>query len=66
MEIQEASEDITIGGIMFLSLKTSYMEGNTQNEETCDYAQKIALVQPEHAGMRPEHLPCALSIALST
>jgi len=38
MKIQEASEDITKGGIILLSSKTTYMEGNTQkDEETCDY-----------------------------
>ena len=33
MKIQEASEDITKGGILFPSPKTSYMEANTQKDE---------------------------------
>jgi hypothetical protein len=63
MEIQEASEDITRGGIMFLSLKTSYMEGNTQkDDETNDYMHEITLMRLGHAGMRPEHAPCSLGM----
>jgi len=33
MKIQEASEDVTEGGIMFPSSRTSYMEVNTQKGE---------------------------------
>jgi len=32
MKIQEASENITNGGIMFPSPNTSYMEANTQKD----------------------------------
>jgi len=62
MKTQEASKDITKGGIMFPSPKTSYMEGNTQNDkETIDFALKIALKRPKCAVMRPKCLSCAPS-----
>jgi len=52
-DVQDASEDIRDGCIMFPSLKTSYMEGNTQkDEETGDYAQENTMIRPGHA-------PCA-------
>jgi len=40
MKIQEASEDITEGGIMFLSSKTSYNEEYTSTGEKKENRQK--------------------------
>jgi hypothetical protein len=51
MKILEALKDITNGGIMFPSPKTSYIEGNTKkDEETSDFA-------PDAAPMRLGHAP---------
>ncbi|RHN53110.1 hypothetical protein MtrunA17_Chr6g0487911 [Medicago truncatula] len=56
MNIQEASNDITKGGIMFPCSKASYMKANTQKDkEICDYTHKSTLVHPNM-------LPNALSI----
>ena len=58
MKVQEASKDITKGGIMFPSPKTSYMEANTQkDDETCIYMQ-------ENTPGRPKHDPCFLIMAM--
>lgn len=49
MKIQEASQDVTRGEIMFPDSKTSYTEANTQNdEETMIYALKRTHGRPEH------------------
>jgi len=54
MKIQEASEDITEGKIMFSCPKASYMEANTQkDEETKIYAPKRTLMCPEHGPCTP-------------
>jgi len=63
MKIQEASEDITKGGIMISSPMTSYMKSNTQkDEETGDYTHKHTIMHLEHAARRLECVPCAMSI----
>jgi len=50
MKIQEASEDIAKGGILFPSPKISYMEANTEkDEETGDYRHEISLKHPKCA-----------------
>ena len=44
MKIQEASEDITEGGILFPSSKTSYIEENTKTgEENGRFSTKFTL-----------------------
>jgi len=57
MKIQETSEDIIKGGIMFPSPNTYYMEANTQrDEETSD-------LESETTPMRPGHAPCGQGMA---
>jgi len=54
LKIQEASEDITEGGIMFLSSKTSYFEENTKaGEKNGHFSTKFAL---KHLGARKKRM----------
>lgn len=54
MKIQEAPEEITEGGIVFPSPKTSYMEENTQK------TRKKAFKRMKTAPMRLGLPPCAM------
>jgi hypothetical protein len=50
MKIQEALEDITEGGILIPSSKTSYMEENIQKEE------EIGVMGPKQHSHAPRHM----------
>lgn len=51
MKIQEASEDFTKGGIMFLSSKTSYIEANTlEGEEPSIFSTERTHKLPDTEG----------------
>jgi hypothetical protein len=64
MKIQETSEDITKGGILFPSPKTSYMEANTQmTKKQMITHMNLASMRLGHVAMTSGHLPCSLGIA---
>jgi len=64
-KIQEASEDITEGGIMFSSSKTSYFEENTKTDEenrhfSIEFTLKRLDASEKHLGtLRRPEMPMA-------